>query len=512
MPYLLGIDVGTSGTKVLILDEAGAVVANVTEEYPLDTPRPLWSEQNPHDWWAATTAGIQRALASAGLTGDDIGGVGLSGQMHGMVMLDRDARPLRPAILWNDQRTGPQCQWITERVGFQRLLDLTANAVLPGFTAPKIVWTRENEPAVYERTAKILLPKDYVRYRLTGEYASEVSDASGTSLFDVRRRAWSDAMLTALDIPRDWLPDVFESPVVSGQISPTAAQATGLRPGTPVVGGGGDQAAGAVGSGIVEPGLVSVTVGTSGVVFAHLDEFALEPQGRLHAFCHAVPGKWHVMGVTLSAGGSLRWLRDALGQDEVAVARLMGVDPYELLDAEAARAPAGSEGLLFLPYLSGERTPYPDPHAKGVFVGLTLRHGKPHLTRSVLEGVAYSLRDCLELVRDLGLAVQQVRASGGGARSPLWREIQADVFGTELVTINVAEGAAYGAALLAGVGIGVYTSVEEAAARVIRVVTRTAPSADAPRYAPGYAIYRQLYPSLRPTFEALNRWVVDAGH
>ena len=511
MPYLLGIDVGTSGTKVLILDEGGAVVANVTEEYPLSTPRPLWSEQNPDDWWAATTTGVRRALTSARLSGADIGGVGLSGQMHGMVMLDRDARPLRPAILWNDQRTGPQCQWITERVGFGRLLDLTANAVLPGFTAPKIVWTRENEPSVYERAAKILLPKDYVRYRLTGEYASEVSDASGTSLFDVRRREWSDEMLTALDIPRDWLPDVFESPVVSGQISQAAAQATGLRPGIPVVGGGGDQAAGAVGSGIVEPGLVSVTVGTSGVVFAHLDEFALEPQGRLHAFCHAVPGKWHVMGVTLSAGGSLRWLRDALGQDETAVARLMGVDPYELLTAEAAHAPAGSEGLLFLPYLSGERTPYPDPHAKGVFVGLTLRHGKPHLTRAVLEGVAFSLRDCLELVRNLGLAVQQVRASGGGARSPLWRQIQADVFGAELVTINVAEGAAYGAALLAGVGVGVYASVEEAAARVIRVVTRTPPSADAPRYAPGYAIYRQLYPSLQPAFEAIHRWVVDEG-
>jgi len=410
--------------------------------------------------------------------------------------------------MWNDQRTGPQCAWITEKIGAERVLRLTGNPVLPGFTAPKIIWVREHEPEIYEKAAKVLLPKDYIRYRLTGEFATEVSDASGTSLFDVGRRGWSEEVLQALEVPQDWLPECYESPAVSGYISATTAGETGLVAGMPVVGGGGDQAAQAVGSGIVRMGLLSVTIGTSGVVFASIDEFLVEPQGRLHAFCHAVPGKWHLMGVMLSAGGSLRWFRDALGQMEKDMAALVGRDPYELLTLEAAQAPPGSEGLLFLPYLTGERTPYPDPNARGVFMGLTLRHSKPHMIRAVLEGVAYGLRDSLELLRNLGLEIQQVRASGGGARSELWRQIQADVFSTELVVINVTEGAAYGAALLAGVGTGVYASVEEACDRTIRIVTRTEPQEGNVRlYNDYYPIYRSLYKALKPDFNRVSETV-----
>jgi len=474
-------------------------------EYPFFTPRPLWSEQSPADWWRGTCVSIQAALKKAGLTGGDIRGVGLTGQMHGLVMMDKSDQVLRPAILWNDQRTGPQCAEITDMVGgLGKLLELTGNAVLPGFTAPKIVWVRENEPEVYERTAHILLPKDYVRYCLTGEYVTEVSDASGTALLDVANRRWSDPMLRALDIPKEWLPHCIESPEVSGRISAAAAQATGLRVGTPVAGGGGDQAAQAVGSGIVGPGIISVTSGTSGVVFAHSDKYAFEEQGRLHAFCHAVPGKWHFMGVMLSAGGSFRWLRDSLGDLERTTALLTGDDPYDLLTREAVRAPVGCEGLLFLPYLTGERTPYPDPQARGAFIGLTVRHTKSHMVRSVLEGVSFGLRDSLELIKGLGVPIEQVRASGGGARSSLWRQIQADVFGTELVLVNVTEGAAYGAALLAGVGAGVFASVDEAVTQTVHVTDRTLPIAEnARQYEKLYPVYRSLYPALQSTFHAL---------
>jgi xylulokinase len=425
--------------------------------------------------------------------------------MHGLVMLDKSDAVLRPAILWNDQRTGPQCEAITRKVGgLDRLLQLTGNQVLPGFTAPKIVWVSENEPDVFEKTAHVLLPKDYVRFCLTGEYATEVSDASGTSLLDVAQRRWSQEMLGALDIPREWLPTCTESPEVSGRVSASAAAATGLKAGTPVVGGGGDQAAQAVGSGIVAAGIISVTSGTSGVVFAHADKYAAEAQGRLHAFCHAVPGRWHYMGVMLSAGGSFRWLRDAIGDAEKSVSRWTNDDPYDLLTREAERAPLGSEGLLFLPYLTGERTPYPDPQARGAFVGLTLRHDKGHLVRAVLEGVSFGLRDSLELIKALGVPIAQVRASGGGARSAVWRQIQADVFGAELALVNVTEGAAYGAALLAGVGAGTYRTVEEAVAHTIHVTDRTAPIAEhVAQYEKLYPIYRSLYPALKSTFHAL---------
>ena len=500
--YLLGIDVGTSGSKALLIDDAGTVVAEATTEYPMATPRPLWAEQDPTDWWRATVTSIRQVLRK--IDPADIAGIGLTGQMHGLVLLDRRGEVLRPCIMWNDQRTGAQCRAITEQVGAGRLLDLIGNPVLPGFTAPKIIWVRENEPDVYRQIAHVLLPKDYLRYRLTGAFQTEVSDASGTALLDVRRRAWSTELLSALDLPSAWLPDCHESVMVSAQISREAAAETGLRAGTPVVGGGGDQAAQAVGSGIVQEGLVSATLGTSGVVFASSDQYRREPNGLLHAFCHAVPNRWHLMGVMLSAAGSFRWLRDAIAEADVLAARQAGVDVYERLTAQAEAAPAGSEGLIFLPYLSGERTPHPDPEARGVYFGLTLRHGKPHLIRSVLEGVAFGLRDSLELMRSLGLRIEQVRASGGGARSPLWRQILADVFQTEIVLVNVTEGAAYGAALLAGVGAEVFRDVTEACGQTIQVTESIEPGPNRTAYAEYYELFRALYPALAPFFKQVS--------
>lgn len=501
--YLLGLDVGTSGAKALVIGESGNVVAEATNPYPMRTPRPLWAEQDPEDWWRAAVLSLRQALA--GIDPTRVAAIGLTGQMHGLVLLDQNGRVLRPCIMWNDQRTGAQCAEITNRLGAARVLDLIGNPVLPGFTAPKLMWVRQHEPEVYRAAARALLPKDYLRYRLTGAFATEVSDASGTALFDVRERRWSKEMLDALEIDGSWLPEVFESAVPSASISPAAAVETGLAAGTPVVGGGGDQAAQAVGTGIVREGAVSATIGTSGVIFAASDAYRAEPSGLLHAFAHAVPGQWHLMGVMLSAAGSLRWFRDALGQSEVAEAQTKAVDAYALLDAQAATAPAGCEGLIFLPYLTGERTPHPDPNARGVFFGLTLRHGKPELIRSVLEGVAYGLRDSLDLMRSLGLKVDQVRVSGGGAQSALWRRILADVFNAEIARVNLTQGAAFGAALLAGVGVGVYASVPQASDETIRVIDRVEPGPDAALYADFYPVYRSLYPALAPAFQAVSR-------
>jgi len=504
MAYLIGIDVGTTGTKALVIDATGNLLASATAEYPIYTPRPQWAEQDPEDWWQAAIKAIRQALESSRVEPAAISGIGLTGQMHGMVLLDAKGQVLRRCIMWNDQRTGAQCEWIMKTIGRERFLELTMNPALPGFTAPKIIWTRENEPEVYAKVAQVLLPKDYLRYRLTGVYATEVSDASGTVLLDVGKRQWGTEVLDRLDIPAEWMPRCVESPAITGEITAEVAELTGLKAGTPIVGGGGDQAASAVGSGIVEPGLVSVTLGTSGVVFAYTENPSRDPQGRLHTFCHAVPGKWHVMGVTLSAGGSFRWLRDTLGLQGKSVAALSGVDPYEILTAEAGNAPAGCEGLLFLPYLTGERAPYPDPNARGAFVGLTLRHDKRHMVRAVLEGVAYSLRDCLEIFRELGVPIQQVRAAGGGARSQVWRQVMADVFGTELVTINVTDSTAFGAALLAGVGSGVFRSVPEACAATVRIVERTEPVAESQAaYNEYYPVYRSLYRALKPAYDAL---------
>ncbi len=496
MACFLGIDVSTTATKALLMDAAGRVVGVASSEYTYDVPRPLWSEQHPELWWQATVESIGQVLAQSGVRPADIRGIGLTGQMHGLVLLDEAGQVLRPAILWNDQRTAAECDEIRRRLGRARLLQITGNDALTGFTAPKILWVRNNEPALLARTRHILLPKDYVRYRLTGKYATDKADGAGMLLFDLARRDWSKTVLDALEIDPAWLPATFEGPEVTGKISLPAAEATGLRSGTPVVAGGGDQSAQAVGVGAVEAGIVALTLGTSGVVFAGADEPFVEPEGRLHAFCHAVPGRWHLMGVMLSAGGSLRWYRDTLAPGR----------SFDDLLSPAAEVPPGSEGLFFLPYLTGERTPHPDPLARGAFVGLTVRHGPAHLTRAVLEGVAYGLRDGFELMQQVGLGkIAQVRVSGGGARSALWRQILADVLCADLVTVNTTEGAAYGAALLAAVGAGAFADVAEACARVIEVTGSAAPGPAAEVYEQMYLSYRELYPALRPTFVAVAR-------
>jgi xylulokinase len=492
----LGIDVSTTGAKALLIDEKGAVAATATTALSLQTPKPLWSEQDPLEWWTGTSASIRRALADADANGGEISAVGLTGQMHGLVLLDAARSVLRPAILWNDQRTGAECEQIHRLVGKAELIREAGNVALTGFTAPKILWVRNHEPEVYRKARLVLLPKDYVRLHLTGEAAMDKADGSGTLLFALRDRSWSRLVLDRLQIPTEWLPPTFEGPAVTGRVTAEAAAETGLPPGTPVVAGGGDQSAGAVGTGAVRPGVVSLTLGTSGVVFATTDAPLVEPEGRLHAFCHAVPGKWHFMGVTLSAAGSLQWYRDALAPGE----------GFGALVAEAEQAPAGSEGLVFLPYLSGERTPYPDPLARGSFVGLTLRHQRAHLTRAVLEGVAFSMRDCFVLLQGAGLgAVKEVRIAGGGAKGPLWRRIVASVLGLPMVTVNSTEGAAYGAALLGAVGAGAWPSVEAACDATVAVTGREEPvAAWAGVYEALYPRYRELYPALKPTFDRLG--------
>jgi len=509
MAYLLGVDIGTTGARALLISERGEVVGGATEEYPLSTPRPQWAEQNPVDWWDGAVQAIHRLLAEVRIRPSEIKGVGLSGQMHGVVLLDDASQVLRPSIIWADQRSQAQCDWITDRIGAERLIERTSNPALTGFSAPKLLWVRDNEPRVFEKARKFLLPKDYIRFRLTGEFASEVSDASGTSLFDVRNRRWAWDVVDDLGIDRGLLPRVHESPEVTGRLTAEAAKATGLPQGLPVVGGGGDQAAGAVGNGIVETGIVSSTIGTSGVVFAFTDEPKLDPKGRMQTFCHAVPGKWHVMGVTQGAGLSLRWFRDNFSATEMAVAGRTGIDAYELLAREAEKAPAGCEGLLWLPYLMGERAPVLDPEARGVLFGVTARHDRRMVVRAVMEGVAYSLRDSLEIMRgEMNIPVSQVRASGGGARSRLWRQIQADVFGTEMVTLQVTEGPAYGVALLAAVGIGIYGSVAEACRETIRVVERLQPDGSARAlYDRFYPVYTSLYPALEERFHTVAQLV-----
>jgi xylulokinase len=499
MAYVMGIDVGTSGTRAIIVRPDGHVVGAATGDHqPMLMLKPGWAEQEPADWWEATIKAVRAALDAAGLKGDDIAAIGLSGQMHGVCLLDKTRAVLRPSLIWCDQRSQAQCDWITNKVGADRLIQLVSNPALTGFSAPKMLWVRDNEPQIFDRVAHFLLPKDYVRLRLTGEFATEVSDASGTLLLDVTNRRWSKEMLSALGLDANILPRVYESPEITGEISRETALVTGLKAGTPVVGGGGDQAASAVGNGIVSPGLTSATLGTSGVIFAYTDAPKLDPKGRIHTFCHAVPGKWHVMGVTQGAGLSLRWFRDNFGESEAWLARQTGVDPYDLLIQEAERVPPGSEGVVWLPYLMGERTPHLDAQARGMWFGMTAAHKRGHMIRSILEGVAFSLRDSYEIFKELGIPIEQIRASGGGSRSLFWRQIQADIYGKEVVTLRTSEGSALGAALLAGVAAKNYASVEESAKQAIVVQDRVSPRAEHVKtYDRTYQIYRNLYPAVR---------------
>lgn len=489
MKYWLGIDIGTGGSRALLVDSDGKVAAGFTAPHEdIRMEKPLWAEQDPDNWWDAAQTAIRGVLAQAGASGGDVAGVGFSGQMHGLVLLDAAGKVIRPALIWCDQRCQEQVDWMNARAGADFVLEQTANPVLTGFTAPKLLWVRDYDPQSYEQVAQVLLPKDYVRFRLTGEYVGDVSDASGTALFDVVNRRWAAPLAEKIGVDASWLPEVVESSANAGAISAAAAKATGLNVGTPVVAGAGDQAASAVGNGIVSPGLVSCTIGTSGVVFAHMDEVGYDPAGRVHTFCHAVPGKWHVMGVTQGAGLSLQWFRNQLAA---------GAD-YDALTAEAAEAPAGSEGLYWLPYLMGERTPHLDPHARGGWVGLTAKHTRAHLVRAIIEGVSYSLKDCLEIVESLGAKVDAVRASGGGAKSAFWRQVLADIFDRPIATLETQEGSAYGAALLAMAGTGQFASVEEACQATIAESNRTAPAVNvAAGYQAAYKTFTELYPALK---------------
>jgi xylulokinase len=488
--WFLGMDIGTGGTRAVLIDGEGRIVASAASEHaPFRQPEPGWAEQDPEDWWRAAQEAIRATLELAGDgAAQKIAGIGLTGQMHGAVVLDAQGRVLRPSLIWCDQRTGPQCDWLHKEIGREPLIELVANPALPNFTLTKLLWIKEHQPEIWKQVAHVLCPKDYVRFRLTGTYAMDVQEASGTLLLDVAHRRWSSEVAKAAGVDEAWLPELFESPEVCASIAPDAARATGLVAGTPVVAGAGDQGAGAVGMGILEPGAVSVTIGTSGVVFAATAKPTLDKGGRLHTFCHAVPGRWHVMGVTQAAGLSMRWLRDTV---------LPG-GTYDTLTAEAASVPAGSDGLLWTPYLLGERTPHLDSHARAAFVGLTAAHTRGHLARSVMEGVAYSLRDSFTLFAETGVPVKGVRLGGGGARSALWRSIQAEVYGYTCDVLVAEEGGAFGAALLAGVGGGGWPDVDAACASAIAVAEQIVPDQGAvQRYTRGYEGFRKVYPALR---------------
>ena len=481
MPLFLGLDIGTSGAKAIVCDGDGLIVAMTLAEYPISTPQPLWSEQNPSDWWH----GAQRAIRDVVSTVDasQIVGIGLTGQMHGSVFLDANQQVIRPALLWNDQRTAAECSEIERKIGAQ---------------APKIVWVRNHEPANFARIAHILLPKDYIRLLLSGVFATDAADAAGTLLIDLTSRDYSAEILTALEIKREWLPTVYEGPSITSHLTADVANALGLTAGIPIIAGGGDNSAAAIGTGIIKSGVVNSSIGTSGVVFAHSDSIALDPHGRLHTFCHSVPGAWHMMAVTLSAGGAFGWLRNTLRQTGASTLS------YDDLTAAAANIPAGAEGLIFLPYLSGERTPHLDPLARGAFVGLTTRHGIGHMARAVMEGVTFSLRDGIEIMRELGVPTTDVRATGGGGKSPLWRQMQADIYNAPVSTLAAEEGPAYGAALLAGVGTGHFADVNDAVTRCVRVVATIQPDpAMVAKYNQIYAIYRSMYSHLRADMHAL---------
>lgn len=504
MGYYIGIDIGTSGTKSLLMDAAGEILAEATSEYGVHIPKPLWTEQDPEDWWNATVKTVREVVKKSKVKPGDVKAIGLSGQMHGSVFLDAKGKVIRKALLWNDQRTAKECEEITARAGGRKeLIRMVANPALTGFTAPKILWLRNNEPRNFQRLKHVLLPKDEIRRRLTGELATEVSDASGMLVLDVVNRKWSQELLSKLELDQELFAKVYESHEVTGNLLPEVAKQLGLTTACKVVGGAGDCAAGAVGNGIVKQGVVTTSLGTSGVVFVHSDTPQYDAQGRLHTFCHAVAGKWHMMGVTLSAAGSLQWF---VSQICTELMTKKGMDPFSVINAEAAAVPAGSEGLLFLPYLAGERTPHADPLARGCFIGLTNKHGRGHMSRAVMEGVAMSLRESLQIVRDLGVPTKEIRVSGGGAKSPLWKQIMADTFGQAACTINAEQGPAYGVALLAAVGDGAYKNIEEACKATISVVGKTAPNKNAIKtYDRLFPIYQGLYGSLRDSFQAIGQ-------
>ncbi len=495
--HILGLDVGTGGTRAIILNETGRILGSGTEEHvPFASPKPGWAEQDPRDWWRAAALAVRKAIQAAEISGESIACVGFSGQMHGAVLLDEKNEVIRPALIWCDQRTGAQSKYLEQLFGRDTLIRLTCNPPLTNFTLTKLVWVQQNEPENWSRVGKVMLPKDYVRLRLTGESAIDVADASGTLLLDVANRRWSREVLSKTGIEASFLPKLYESQDVCGAINDEGAKATGLKRGTPVVAGAGDQAAGAVGIGITRPGVVSATIGTSGVVFAATDRPALDPKGRLHTFCHAIPGRWHLMGVTQAAGLSLRWFRDnfGAGKDD-------GRDPYERLSEEAAGVEAGAEGAFWAPYLMGERTPYLDPTARAAFVGLTASHTRAHLVRAVMEGVAYSLKDTFTIFGEINVPVERIRLGGGGARSPLWRQIQADVYGHEIEIVEAEEGAAYGAAILAGVGAKCWGTVDEASDAIVRVAKReSADKVNSARMQSGYGVYKRIYPALHSIF------------
>lgn len=502
--YLLGIDLGTSGTKTVLFRQDGAVVASATVEYPMSQPQNGWAEQEPLDWWNAAVITLGRVVRESGVNAEDIAALGISGQMHGMVLLDENGEVLRPSIIWCDQRTGKECEEITELVGAERLIEITANPALTGFTAGKIRWVQKHQPEIWAKVRHILLPKDYVRYMLTGDYATEVSDASGMQLLDVPNRCWSDEVLEKLDISKDFLGKVYESAEVTGHISREAAELTGLSEKTLVVGGAGDNAAAAVGTGVVADGRAFTTIGTSGVVFAHTDKLAIDPKGRVHTFCCAVPGAWHVMGVTQAAGLSLKWFRDNFCGAEIEAAASMDIDSYELMNREAALSPIGANRLFYLPYLMGERTPHLDPDCRGVFFGLSAMHTKRDLIRAVMEGVTYSLKDCLGVLGEMGVKPARMLACGGGGRSELWRQMLADTFGCDVCTTQSKEGPALGVAILAGVGAGLYPSVREACDSMIHVgLTQKPIEENKPLYESCYAQYKELYPAMRAAFKRL---------
>lgn len=494
MAVFLGIDVGTSGTKAVLIDENGVVLATAIGAHEASTPQTGFSEQKVEDWWGSVCEAIRKAASAAGIQPSEIDAIGPTGQMHGLVALDSTLTPIRPAILWNDQRSAPQCLEYEQRIGLTKIIEETGNRLLPGFTAPKLLWMREHEPELFARIEHVLLPKDYIRYRLSGTLGMDVTDASGTSVFACGSRTWSDEILEALQLPRSWWPDIHESPHVVAKVNSEAAQATGLREGVPIVAGAGDQAASAVGMGLVEPGILGVTLGTSGVVFASTKEFLTTPDGSLHAFCHAIPDTWHLMGVVLSGAGSLNWFHEMVVND---------VESFEELDKLAASTPVGAEGLFFLPYLTGERTPHPDPNARACWIGLTNRHGRAHMARAVLEGVTHALGQCCELISSTGVENNKVRLSGGGAKSPIWRQLCADILGLPTATMKCNEGTGYGAALLAAVGGGAFDSVPSACEKAVQEDLITLPGPDATVLQATHEVYASLYPALAESFQAI---------